>query len=99
MTLPFFGGGKLVWWKAVNFFDETGVGRHASVKEALESLQPDLEKVDGTSVHAPHQRARHSQGPLVQQSAAQARPGQIFRPFPTCAKPARTKSFSRLSAA
>jgi len=50
MTLPFFGGGKLVWWKAVNFFDETGVGRHASVKEALETLQPDLDKVDGTSV-------------------------------------------------
>jgi len=50
LTLPFFGGGKLVWWKAVNFFDETGVGRHASVKEALESLQPDLERVDGTSV-------------------------------------------------
>jgi DNA polymerase-3 subunit delta len=50
LTLPFFGGGKLVWWKAVNFFDESGVGRHASVKEALESLQPDLAKVDGTSV-------------------------------------------------
>jgi len=50
LTLPFFGGGKLVWWKAVNFFDETGVGRHASVKEALESLQPDLARVDGTSV-------------------------------------------------
>ena len=50
LTLPFFGGGKLVWWKAVNFFDETGVGRHAAVKEALESLQPDLAQVDGTSV-------------------------------------------------
>src|SRR5271170_4189475 len=50
LTLPFFGGGKLVWWKVVNFFDETGVGRHASVKEALESLQPDLARVDGTSV-------------------------------------------------
>lgn len=50
LTLPFFGGGKLVWWKMVNFFDETGVGRHASVKEALESLLPDLEKVDGDSV-------------------------------------------------
>ncbi len=50
LTLPFFGGGKLVWWKSVNFFDETGVGRHASVKEALESLQPDLARVDGTSV-------------------------------------------------
>jgi DNA polymerase-3 subunit delta len=50
LTLPFFGGGKLVWWKAVNFFDETGVGRLASVKEALESLEPDLARVDGTSV-------------------------------------------------
>jgi DNA polymerase-3 subunit delta len=50
LTLPFFGGGKLVWWKAVNFLDETGVGRHASVKEALEELKPDLEKVDGDSV-------------------------------------------------
>jgi DNA polymerase-3 subunit delta len=50
LTLPFFGGGKLVWWKAVNFFDETGVGRHASVKEALEELKPALEKVDGVSV-------------------------------------------------
>jgi len=50
LTLPFFGGGKLVWWKAVNFFDETGVGRHASVKEALEAFQPELDKIDGTSV-------------------------------------------------
>jgi DNA polymerase-3 subunit delta len=50
LTLPFFGGGKLVWWKAVNFFDEPGVGRHSSVKEALETLLPDLERVDGTSV-------------------------------------------------
>jgi DNA polymerase-3 subunit delta len=50
LTLPFFGGGKLVWWKAVNFFDETGVGRHASVKEALEELKPDLAQVDGASV-------------------------------------------------
>jgi DNA polymerase-3 subunit delta len=50
LTLPFFGGGKLVWWKAVNFFDDKGAGRLASVKEALESLQPDLAQVDGTSV-------------------------------------------------
>lgn len=50
LTLPFFGGGKLVWWKAVNFFDEHGVGRHESVKEVLETLLPDLDKVDGDSV-------------------------------------------------
>ncbi len=50
LTLPFFGGGKLVWWKAVNFLDESGPGRFASVKEALEELKPELEKVDGSSV-------------------------------------------------
>ena len=50
LTLPFFGGGKLVWWKAVNFFEDSGPGRHESVKTALESLTPDLDRVDGTSV-------------------------------------------------
>jgi len=50
LTLPFFGGGKLVWWKAVNFFDETGMGRHASVKEALDEFKPALEQIDGRSV-------------------------------------------------
>ena len=50
LTLPFFGGGKLVWWKSVNFFDDHGPGRHESAKEALDSLLPDLDKVDGTSV-------------------------------------------------
>jgi DNA polymerase-3 subunit delta len=50
LTLPFFGGGKLVWWKGVNFFEEKDAGRFAAVKEALETLVPDLAKVDGTSV-------------------------------------------------
>src|SRR6202000_793125 len=50
LTLPFFGGGKLVWWKAVNFFDDSGVGKLASVKEAPETLLADLDKVDGESV-------------------------------------------------
>jgi len=50
LTLPFFGGGKLVWWKSVNLFDDSGPGRHESVKEALESLVPDLDRVDGESV-------------------------------------------------
>ena len=50
LTLPFFGGGKLVWWKSVNFFDDHGPGRHESVKEALETLLPDLDQVDGISV-------------------------------------------------
>jgi DNA polymerase-3 subunit delta len=50
LTLPFFGGTKLVWWKNVNFLGDTVVGRSASVLEALEALGPVLEKVDGLSV-------------------------------------------------
>lgn len=50
LTLPFFGGGKLVWWKNVNFLDESVVGRSASVKDALFALESDLEKADGESV-------------------------------------------------
>ena len=51
LTLPFFGGGKLVWWKAVNFFDETGVGP-AGLGEGSARIAagPILAKVDGTSV-------------------------------------------------
>jgi DNA polymerase-3 subunit delta len=49
-TLPFFGGGKLVWWKNVNFLDDSVIGRSAAVKEALDSLVPDLLKADGHSL-------------------------------------------------
>ena len=37
-TLPFFGGGKLVWLKNVNFLGDSVMGRAASVQEALEQL-------------------------------------------------------------
>jgi DNA polymerase III subunit delta len=37
-TLPFFGGGKLVWLKNVNFLGDSVIGRAASVQEALEQL-------------------------------------------------------------
>ena len=50
LTLPFFGGGKLVWWKNVTFFADSPLGRNQSVLEALEALAPVLEKVDGVSV-------------------------------------------------
>jgi DNA polymerase-3 subunit delta len=50
LTLPFFGDGKLVWWKNVNFFGDTGAGRFESVKAALETLPDDLARVDGSSV-------------------------------------------------
>jgi DNA polymerase-3 subunit delta len=50
LTLPFFGGGKLVWWKNVNFFDDSSHGRYESVKTALEGFIPTLDRVDGESV-------------------------------------------------
>lgn len=50
LTLPFLGGGKLVWWKNVTFLADTVLGRNASILEALEALLPVLEQVDGTSV-------------------------------------------------
>lgn len=37
-TLPFFGGGKLVWLKNANFLADTVLGRAADVQEALEEL-------------------------------------------------------------
>jgi DNA polymerase-3 subunit delta len=43
-TFPFFGGGKLVWLKSVNFLADSPLGRAASVIEALESLSGLLSK-------------------------------------------------------
>jgi len=37
-TLPFFGGGKLVWLKNANFLGDTAIGRAASVQSALVEL-------------------------------------------------------------
>ena len=37
-TLPFFGGGKLVWLKNSNFLGDTAIGRAASVQSALFEL-------------------------------------------------------------
>ncbi|HWB59037.1 MAG TPA: DNA polymerase III subunit delta [Chthoniobacteraceae bacterium] len=38
LTLPFFGGEKLVWLKSANFLGDSVLGRAASVLEALEKL-------------------------------------------------------------
>ncbi len=38
LTLPFFGGGKFVWLKNVNFLGDNVLGRSAAVVEALEAL-------------------------------------------------------------
>src|SRR5438132_14267764 len=37
-TLPFFGGGKLVWLKSANFLSDDVKGKSASVLEPLEDL-------------------------------------------------------------
>jgi DNA polymerase-3 subunit delta len=42
LTLPCFGGEKLVWLKNVNFLADTVLGRAAAVTEALEQLQETL---------------------------------------------------------
>jgi DNA polymerase-3 subunit delta len=42
LTLPFFGGEKLVWLKNANFLADTVLGRSAAVGDALERLQETL---------------------------------------------------------
>ena len=49
-TLPFFGGGKLVWLKTANFLADSPVGRAAAVIEALESLTATLQAGLGPEV-------------------------------------------------
>ena len=43
LTLPFFGGDKLVWLKNANFLGDSVTGRSAAVLEALEKLVETLE--------------------------------------------------------
>ncbi|MEO8439030.1 MAG: DNA polymerase III subunit delta [Spartobacteria bacterium] len=42
-TLPFFGGGKLVWLKNANFLADNKIGGSAAVQDALEELRNALE--------------------------------------------------------
>src|SRR5450432_2109719 len=42
MTLPFFGGEKMVWLKNANFLADNVLGRSAGVLEAVEKLQETL---------------------------------------------------------
>ncbi len=42
LTLPFFGGEKLVWLKSANIFADSVLGRSAGVLEAVEKLQETL---------------------------------------------------------
>ncbi len=47
-TLPFFGGGKLVWLKNASFLADTVLGRAADVQEALEELAAILQSGFGS---------------------------------------------------
>jgi DNA polymerase-3 subunit delta len=47
-TLPFFGGGKLVWLKNANFLADNKIGTAVAVQEALEELSAALEGDLGT---------------------------------------------------
>lgn len=47
-TLPFFGGGKLVWLKNVNFLADSVIGRAAAVQTALEELTAALQSDFGS---------------------------------------------------
>ena len=49
-TLPFFGGGKLVWLKNANFLGDTAIGRAASVQSALDDLAQIIKGDFGASV-------------------------------------------------
>jgi DNA polymerase-3 subunit delta len=49
-TLPFFGGGKLVWLKNANFLGDTAIGRAASVQSALDDLAEIIKGDLGASV-------------------------------------------------
>jgi DNA polymerase-3 subunit delta len=49
-TIPFFGGGKLVWLKNANFLADTVIGRSSSVQSALEELADVIESGWGAKV-------------------------------------------------
>ncbi|MEY2573009.1 MAG: polymerase subunit delta [Verrucomicrobiota bacterium] len=49
-TLPFFGGGKLVWFKNANCLADSVIGRSAAVQGALEELADVLEAGLGQDV-------------------------------------------------
>ena len=49
-TIPFFGGGKLVWLKNANFLGDTRIGNSAAVLEALEELSAVLQAGFGADV-------------------------------------------------
>ncbi|MCD8483912.1 MAG: DNA polymerase III subunit delta [Verrucomicrobia bacterium] len=49
-TLPMFGGKKAVWFKNINFMNDSGVGRFESSQEQVERLQGILENLNPDEV-------------------------------------------------
>ena len=49
-TLPFMGGGKLVWLKNANFIGDSPMGRATRVQDALEELSGTMAADFGTDV-------------------------------------------------
>ena len=72
-TLPFFGGGKLVWLKNANCLGDSVIGRSASVQSALEDLAELLDAGFGFGRDVADQRDRSRQAPLLLQDAGQTR--------------------------
>ena len=48
--LPFFGGGKVIWWQDVNFLGDDRTSISSTVTEALAELAADLAKFDWRGV-------------------------------------------------
>ena len=72
-TLPFFGGGKLVWLKSANFLADNPVGRASAVVEALESLTETLHAGLGSEVKFLLSRDRDRQAAHLLQTAPETR--------------------------
>lgn len=51
LTLPFFGGAKVVWLKSANFLGSDRTGKAARSVEGVESLLETLEKGIGEDIH------------------------------------------------
>ena len=49
-TLPFFGGGKVIWWQDVNFLGDDRTSISGTVTEALAELAADLAKFEWRGV-------------------------------------------------
>ncbi len=77
-TLPFFGGGKLVWLKNANFLADTQVGKTIAALEGAESILDYVEKQSAVRGEVPPQRHGGGQAPVRLQAHPEAgRPARV----------------------